>query len=252
MRWKVACASVVGTSHTAQNLPCQDDCWASSDEVNGEPFLMLFAADGAGSAAHGRDGAEIIVRSAVAFFEERFATPGLRLDHALAAECAQFVRGRLCEEADNRGAVPRDLAATFIAVIGTRTSSLALQIGDGAAVVDVGDGLVVPIEPMNGEYANATRFLTDDDALEHVVAVAFDRPVARAAVFTDGIQRLALRMATNTAHEPFFAPLFQTVASTPPEREEELVPALDAYLSSAAVNERTDDDKTLVLAVAAG
>ena len=252
MRWRVAGASVVGTSHVAQGTACQDDCWASCEVINGEPFVLLVAADGAGSAALGGEGAELIVRTAVAFFEERLSRDDARLDHALASDCAAVVRERLGEEAAARGAVVRDLAATFVAVLGSSTGTLAIQIGDGAAVVDVGDGLVVPTEPMNGDYANTTRFLTDADAPAHLAVVLFDRPLVRAAVFTDGIQRLALRLSTNTAHEPFLNPLFETLAATPTEREDELTPALDAYLASAAVNERTDDDKTLLLALAVG
>ena len=62
-------------------------------------------------------------------------------------------------------------------------------------------------------------------------------------------QRLALNMASNTPHEPFFAPFFNTLATSTPEQRDALETSLRTFLGSAAVNERTDDDKTLVLAV---
>ncbi|MDY0748430.1 hypothetical protein SNE35_28280 [Paucibacter sp. R3-3] len=56
-------------------------------------------------------------------------------------------------------------------------------------------------------------------------------------------------MATNTAHEPFFAPFFKVLAAAAATQEDELQSALVRFLGSPAVNERTDDDKTLALAV---
>ena len=56
-------------------------------------------------------------------------------------------------------------------------------------------------------------------------------------------------MATNTAHEPFFKPFFSILAKTTSDQEDQLEAALVGFLNSEAVNERTDDDKTLALAV---
>ena len=63
-------------------------------------------------------------------------------------------------------------------------------------------------------------------------------------MLTDGIQLLAVRYADNTAHEPFFEPLFE-FAENPNSSNAEL----EEFLRSERVCERTDDDKTLVLAV---
>ena len=124
-----------------------------------------------------------------------------------------------------------------------------MQIGDGGIVVDVGKGLQVPVVPMSGEYANMTQFITDDDAIDVLVSKVFPDIASKVAVFTDGIQRLALNMAANTAHEPFFAPFFKVLASATTGQEDQLQTALARFLNSDAVNERTDDDKTLALGV---
>ncbi len=69
------------------------------------------------------------------------------------------------------------------------------------------------------------------------------------AVFTDGIESLVLHYATQSVHAPFFDQIFQPVRSLSeggfnPVMSERL----DAYLSSALICDRTDDDKTLLLA----
>jgi hypothetical protein len=71
----------------------------------------------------------------------------------------------------------------------------------------------------------------------------------RVAVFSDGLQRLALNMADNTAHEPFFTNFFRVLGASTPEQGDQLHGALLRFLRSPDVNERTDDDKTLALAV---
>jgi len=124
-----------------------------------------------------------------------------------------------------------------------------MQIGDGGIVVDVGNGLDLPIVPMSGEYANMTHFITDEDAIDRLESRALSGPVIRAAAFSDGVQRLAIQMDTSTAHGPFFAPFFKVLASATDEQEGQLQDALMRFLNSDAVNERTDDDKTLALAI---
>src|SRR5690606_20218465 len=124
-----------------------------------------------------------------------------------------------------------------------------MQIGDGGVVVDTGDGLEVAVIPMSGEYANMTHFVTDEDAVNLLITKVYSEPALRVAAFTDGIQRLALNLASNTPHEPFFAPFFSGIAKATAEQAEHLNALLLKFLSSPAVNERTDDDKTLVLAV---
>jgi len=72
--------------------------------------------------------------------------------------------------------------------------------------------------------------------------------VQRLAVFTDGLQRLAINMAAQTPHEPFFARFFSILAKASLQDEEQLQDALETFLKSQPVEERTDDDRTLVLA----
>ncbi len=167
----------------------------------------------------------------------------------MAVELIMAVRDRLYAVAEKTRLTARDFACTFLGVISSPLGTLVLQIGDGGIVLDVGAGLEVPVVPMTGEYANMTHFVTDEDAVTVLATKVFVARAIRVAAFSDGLQRLALNMANNTAHEPFFAPFFKVLASSTAAQEDELQSALARFLSGPAVNERTDDDKTLALAV---
>jgi len=67
------------------------------------------------------------------------------------------------------------------------------------------------------------------------------------AVMSDGLTRLALKLPANEPHPPFFQPLFAfaSAADGQAQAEEQLA----AFLASERVCARTDDDKSLVIAV---
>jgi hypothetical protein len=248
--WRVISACEVGTSHVAVGKPCEDSVWAQALETSaGVPVLGIFVSDGAGSAAHGGRGAELAVQAAALHFEEKVKQAEFGLNEDLALQFVEEVRQRVYAQAEAESLIARDFACTFLGLVSTPQGSVAFQIGDGAIVVDVGDGLEVAVEPMAGEYANMTHFVTDEDAVSVLVAKVYAASVQRAAAFSDGLQRLALNMAAGTPHEPFFRPFFDVLSKSRPDQEEELGYALVKFLGSGAVNERTDDDKTLAVAV---
>jgi hypothetical protein len=247
--WRVVAASAVGTSHIVTGTNCQDSCFAQVETGPTKPLLLtIFVADGAGSAIHGGTGAELAIEAATAFVGQQYARPEFALNDHWAVECTQAVRTKIYAMADQQGTKARDYACTFLGVIGSPSATLLMQIGDGGIVVDVGNGLQVPITPMAGEYANMTNFVTDENAIDVLAVIALPTRADKIAIFSDGIQRLALNMATNTAHGPFFTPFFTALATATAEQEDYLQTALVRFLNSPAVNERTDDDKTLALA----
>lgn len=252
MSWRVVCASEVGTSHTAIGAPCEDSCWAQvGATAGGVPFLSVFVSDGAGSASQGGEGAELAIQTAAAFVDEKLKSVEFSLNDEVATQCVLAIREAIYSRAEAEGLKARDFACTFLGVMSFKLGTLVLQIGDGGVVLDVGEGLHVPVVPMSGEYANMTHFVTDDDAVSVMVSKSYTGIAQRVAVFSDGLQRLALNMAENTPHEPFFATFFKVLAGAKLDQDDQLTNALVHFLSSPAVNERTDDDKTLALAVLA-
>lgn len=251
MSWRHVAASQVGTSHIANGTACQDSCWAQVlQSAKGWPLLTIFVSDGAGSASRGGEGSELAIQAAADVLVTKLAEDDLdELNEPLAIEMVVAVRQAIRMRASSLGLKPRDFACTFLGLLSLPGATLVMQVGDGAVVLDVGNGLEVAITPMSGEYANMTHFATDEDCLENLQLKSYRATAQRVGAFSDGLQRLALNMAANTPHEPFFARFFDTLAKTSPEDEEQLHAALKRFLESPAVNERSDDDKTLALAV---
>ena len=102
--------------------------------------------------------------------------------------------------------------------------------------------------PSQGQYASTTFFVTDDELQLRISR--FNTPLRTLALLTDGLERLALDFATTAAHVPFFSAIAAPVqASVAQGRDSRLSEALRSYLGSDRINERTDDDKTLLVAV---
>lgn len=123
------------------------------------------------------------------------------------------------------------------------------QLGDGLAVARAGDQLFLAARPQRGEYANEAYFLTMDRALDRVEYATWQDPVDALAVSTDGLLRVALRLPECEPFAPFFRPLFDFAAGHLDVGGARR--GLLRFLDSPRVCARTDDDKTLVLAVQA-
>ena len=112
---------------------------------------------------------------------------------------------------------------------------------------DAGGEIRPALWPQSGEYANCTWFVTDDELASRVEFASVEG-VHEIALLTDGLQGLALRFLGREAHGPFFEPMFARLRRERSGRGTRLDGELRAFLDSPAVNRRTDDDKTLVLA----
>lgn len=235
--WKLVFGSVQGTSHVQSGLPCQDYCAGSIAATT----LVAACADGAGSAELSQLGS----KAAVDRFME-VASGGTAPTKEQVEAWVDAARARLLEEAAANGSTSRQLACTFLAaLVGDGWAAFA-QVGDGVIVFDGPDGYDFAFWPDNGEYANTTHFLSEDDYQQHLRVEIVDRHVSELALLTDGLQMLALDIAGAKVHDRFFAPLFKTVRNGPDEAA--LQSALLDFMGSKRVNDRTDDDKTLLLA----
>jgi hypothetical protein len=243
-------SSVAGVSHSRTDQGCQDSHrWAEL----GDGTIVAAIADGAGSAAMGGRGAEIAARSAVEVLSRRTEELlGSDRDacRPLLAAALQEAQAAVLAAAAEQGAAPRDLATTLIVLALTPRMVAAAQVGDGAVVfADEAGRLAALTSPTIGadaEYINETTFLTSPDCFETAQFAFSPNGVSRVAAFTDGLQRLALKMPSGEPHAPFFAPLFRFAA-------EEMEPAvaatqLESFLRSPRITERADDDLTLLLA----
>jgi len=253
LEWRVVGASVEGGSHRNGGKPCQDG-WDGL--VLGGEILLLAVADGAGSASMSEIGSGVAVRAAV----KQAATEVTRLIHqervreaqdhewqAALESALRAAREAVAREAAERQVSERELASTLIILMATPDMVAAAHVGDGAVVVsDVSRQILTLTRPRHGEYINQTTFIVSPLAVETAQFAVRRAPRQRVAAFTDGLQMLALNLSTGIAHAPFFEPLFRFVAGAEDERLAQQ--KLGEFLRSARVQERTDDDLTLVLA----
>jgi len=276
--WRVVATSVTGSNHEKKDTKCQDSYyWRTLNEQ----ILIAAVADGAGSAMFGDIGAKVSARTAVKaarlsllepIFGQGFCSNFLldrntmnyhfmscsgRKSKKLAKnlnnlsdvfrDAFRAALKKIESEALSRQATPRDLATTLILLIATPDYIAAAQIGDGSVVVSMPERDILAITiPQKGEYVNETKFLISHDALNEMQIQIHHDSVEYIAMFSDGLQSLALEMPENLPYLPFFLPLFRFISSADDKQVAKV--HLSEFLRSARVRERTDDDLTLLLA----
>lgn len=246
MNWRFAAGQAMGSSHEKLGKPCQDrmSCVVVADPLS----LIAVVADGAGTAAQAHVGAEIAVAT-VSSIAQLGVRAGRTDFKEILREGARLARERLVEAANDRQVAPRDLACTLLGAIVAPIGGAALQIGDGAIVI-AEEKLAWRhvFWPQKGEYANTTFFLSDERVLAQAEVTDLPDEVLDIALFSDGMEPLALHFASQVAHEPFFRTVFAPLhASRASGEAADLSQGLTQLLSSAQVRARTDDDVTLVL-----
>jgi len=246
--WRHIAQSLQGPSHVADGTVCQDSNVVRLFGDGDNTTLVACVADGAGSARFSDSGSSIIcqtiMENAASFFEAGGRVEDLRFEAAL--RWCEEARQRIGEEAAARECTTREFATTLCAVIASPAYSVFFQIGDGAIILGNNGIYGVVFWPQSGEYANSTNFLTADDFEQKLEFFTTPTCSAEIALFTDGLERLALRFDTQTPHAPFFAPLFRALRSS--DDLDGLSEGLRQFLASDSVQARSDDDKTLILA----
>jgi hypothetical protein len=221
---------------------------ASELSLGEETVLVLACADGAGSAEWSHVGSRLACDFLFTLVENDIKTldklPEITYETAL--DWVRRLHDRFEEEAAALQIPPRQLATTILAAIVGESQAAFFQIGDGAIVVQDEGSYRHVFWPQSGEYANSTNFLTDSSFPQSLVFELRPNRIDEIALLTDGLQMLALSFGEKRAHEPFFAPMFQALRAASDANE--LDAPLRAFLESPRINERTDDDKTLVLA----
>jgi len=247
LEWQIVAASVAGTSHEKHEKPCQD---AHHFQALLGNSLVIAVADGAGSASLAEVGSTIAVAAAVEAVMLRWSTePPNKEDEwrSLLVDALQTAYKSVEVEASEREVSVRDLASTLIVLVATPRQVAVGQIGDGAVVIMDEQGEIIPLTtPYSGEYLNETSFLISPSAVKMAQLNIWEGSASKLALFSDGLQQLALKMPGGIPHEPFFAPLFHFIGNCDfgEMAQEELV----NFLCSPRVQDRTDDDLTLVLA----
>ena len=256
--WKYISASVVGTSHVLNGTPCQDSnlCRVFT-RPDGSEILVAIAADGAGSAKRAEVGSALACSLFVREMEALFGAEA-EGEAEICSVTIEFFQHWLTSfqteitmRAEQEELRARDFACTLVAAIIGERGAVFAQIGDGAIVVpspEEHDEYCYVFWPQKGEYANETYFATDLNAHAELQYDFVPCRIDEVAVLTDGIQSLALHYQTQTAHNPFFRPVFTWLRPARENYKDGFSTSLATYLSSEKINQFTDDDKTLILA----
>jgi len=252
-QWRMAGASVRGSSHENAGLPCQDaHLWT----ITSAGLVVGAVADGAGCASYGDLGATVAVSASVEAVSQTFAEEHGRVPlgeisdekwQQLLTETLEVARNAVQAEAKARSLDTRDLASTLILFVASSEFIAGVQIGDGAIVaVELGGRAFCVTQPLRGEYLNETVFLTSDSSLATAQPTVWRGELAHLGAISDGLQMVALNISTASPHTGFFMPLFGLL-----EKEEDEIRVHDmlvSFLTSPRLRERTDDDVTLLLA----
>lgn len=252
--WRLIGASVTGTSHAKSGLPCQDA--HAYREVAG--CALLVVADGAGSAERSDAGAQCASQAALAALADALAAAGgwpadSKLWRDLFAAAYGAARARLEQLSTSAGLPDRAFATTLLCAALSDQGLAVAQLGDGIAAAfsptadpQLSGDWFLAAEPQRGEYANETYFLSQSDALQNLEVRVYSEPVRALALMTDGLLRLVLG-GDHRPHVPFFQPLLTFGVEVDDEAHGSGL--LADFLASERVCARTDDDKTVVLAL---
>lgn len=250
--WRVSHASAIGQAHLDQNTECQDRFRCRAIETGeGEVFIAAIA-DGAGSTTSGGRGAEIacetFVETVAAFLNAKDASVK-SLTEEFGVGWLGFVHQKITEAARADEKTVRDYASTFLGAVVGKASAAFYQVGDGGIVFSVAaetPNYRFAVAPAETLYVNMTDFITDDAAAQRLRFSFVEQAIEDLILFSDGIFPVAVDFQTNEPHAPFLAPMMAPLRNGADGSS--LNGKLHAFLASPRINEKTDDDKTIILA----
>lgn len=216
--WRIASAFEIGLSHIGSGTPCQDYAAHRVLRTREGPVLVAVVCDGAGSAAHSEIGSWLASTTFVELVEIHFADGGslTDIDRGRVVNWVELTAECLTDRASQDGNASKDYSCTLIAAIVGNEAAVFAQIGDGAIVVGDGDsdGWSWVFWPQHGEYANQTMFILSGNGVDALSYDLAPRRIDELAIFSDGIERMVLHIATKTVNDRFFDQMFVPVRAS--------------------------------------
>jgi hypothetical protein len=266
MNWRIARASLQGTSHVAGDVPCQD----YNKVMQFNDYMIIAVADGLGSASKSDVGANIACSAGIDYICDELSNVQLQnplfrrikklfrrsvpvpFDYKkLLTKAVKYARDQIFLQALLENSQDKDYACTMLLTIIKNSEFYLVHVGDGAVVgafESENQEIIETISgPDNGEYANSTTPITSPYYAEHLryACSSGDKKLQGIFVFTDGIQNLCINHQTKQAFSGFFTPILQWF------REFTIDVDLDdkcmQLLNSPRIRENSDDDLTLVV-----
>lgn len=236
--WRTAAASATGSSHLNRRAGCDD--WFAVQEIGGN--LIAVVADGMGSVLFGAVGARVATKAVLEVLSAGAGTTTKpRQLRDLMRTAVGEAQARIEATAAELSCQSRDLATTLACAV-VKDSILAWgQVGDCGLVTYSPSGWRVRTRVEKSGYANETTALGLGSELLFV-GVDDLEPVEALALFSDGLERIAL--IKQQPYCRFLDPLKTFVA----DGGEALDQKLEQLLESDRFRRATDDDATLIVA----
>ncbi len=240
--WRVVAASVIGPAHASAGGRRED---SFAIRIIGDCALAVLC-DGAGTARRAAEGATGFSASVLCELES--AVAGSESLSAARFRDAVVTGVELCRAAIlARGASLRDHHATMLAVAATGRETFVAHVGDGlVGVAPSGDWVgAVMSEPRNGEFANETFFVTEENWSENLrcaIAPALT-PKGAAVALTDGAMPFVVGPGAVGLEPDFMGPVSNFLRGRDGVAAAE---ALAGTLDSRDARRISGDDKTLV------
>ncbi len=274
-KWISAYGSVIGSSHIAQEIACQDVCYVFPLHNS----LVTIVADGAGSAANSHLGANVVCMQLAYHLEDvllkeewfmRDVLPRPQDWEQISTQILATVRFEIERYSINKELPYPSLASTVIFAVTMTNGLLVGHIGDGrAGYCNFDDEWFPMITPFKGELANETVFITSDiwnegGMAKYIETRVIESDVKAFCLLTDGCEKAAFECnlyeeETKMFHDPnrpfkeFFdknvnqhLPNFHRSGMT----QTEINGHWEKFLTAGNEKLRIEsDDKTMILAV---
>lgn len=249
MQWEIVSCSAIGTKHITGGTPCQD---AVDYERISDRIIIGAVSDGMGSARRSDVGSKLAVQTALSQIKNTQCWLNQPKNDEGARNIFRTILGKvqtaLKKEAENGGYSVEDLNCTLLAFVATPEWLAAMQVGDGLIVVrPKGQDYQLLFMPDKGEHPNETTPVTSSDALQEMQVCVKSGSYEFICAATDGIENISLVKPENwRPFEGFFKPLEEKIMlstkSLAHKKKE-----IEDFLNSEQINQKTDDDKTLLL-----
>lgn len=245
--WYCVGASVRGTSHDEVGLPCQD-AHRFYQLPNGH--LIIAVADGVGSALRSDEGAKIACDVAVdhvsLYLKDTCSLPDDEIEEILRS-AYQSAFNSIQQKAEKERVHIHKYATTLTIAVITNELVVGAMVGDGMMVVEDMQGEFSCFFSLpKREYANQVVSITSDQGPKELQIVSRNAPAKTVSLLTDGLLRLSCDLRKNVPHAPFFQKMTSLLYAVP--EQSQASNELQVLLNHPSINERTDDDKTLVVA----
>ena len=275
-KWLMAQASVIGSLHIANSLPCQDAHLCK--KIGQSDWLVCVVSDGAGTCDLSHIGSAKIVKLVFEHFSElvranewieSHSIPKIEDWHELAKQTLKVIFSVLQEFASQENYALKSLSATVILTIATPLGLLVSHIGDGrAGYRNLQGEWKSMLVPFKGEYANETVFITspiwESDLIDkYIESQIITEPFDAFVLMSDGCENICYETTIfneetklyehiNKPFAGFLNPIIQTIQNLYEQgkTEQEINLLWEDYLNDGTDEfAKEQDDKTLIITV---